>query len=231
MTRIVSVVFIYITYTIYQIFYLIHIDICFTISFAIRFFFSASQAYASLEKVLLERRFLADVSKMSTGEQTASLEAFHSLIIHFAPKHTAFSWLGMRSRYYLFPFLFEYEHLYSLMYSFHMVVYYLIEVTLGFMMPQYLGFFPFCFFFADLDWLLCILMKTASDPKPGSQMESFATMCTTPKQRTLNHVSGLWQPHTQSVCSGLQTNFTMNFSLKSHVKCSFPVMWCEVCFC
>ncbi|CAM4569027.1 unnamed protein product [Leuciscus chuanchicus] len=41
---------------------------------------------------------LKDVRQLSPQHQTFSLEAFHSLILHFAPKHTGFSYLGMYSR-------------------------------------------------------------------------------------------------------------------------------------
>uniref|UniRef100_A0A8C5FQL9 Uncharacterized protein n=1 Tax=Gadus morhua TaxID=8049 RepID=A0A8C5FQL9_GADMO len=41
---------------------------------------------------------LKDVRQLSPQHQTFSLEAYHSLILHFAPKHTGFSYLGMYSR-------------------------------------------------------------------------------------------------------------------------------------
>uniref|UniRef100_A0A8C6UDD5 Uncharacterized protein n=1 Tax=Neogobius melanostomus TaxID=47308 RepID=A0A8C6UDD5_9GOBI len=51
------------------------------------------------EKSLAMRNtFLKDIRQLSPQHQTFSLEAFHSLILHFAPKHTGFSYLGMHSR-------------------------------------------------------------------------------------------------------------------------------------
>ena len=39
---------------------------------------------------------------ISPKYQTSSLEAFHSLIIRYAPKHTHFGWLSMLARYVVF---------------------------------------------------------------------------------------------------------------------------------
>ncbi|XP_062603026.1 uncharacterized protein LOC134264758 isoform X2 [Saccostrea cucullata] len=57
-----------------------------------------SKAFEQLEKILLNKTLLKDISRLSSQEQTSSLEAFHSLILHFAPKNTAFSYLGMLCR-------------------------------------------------------------------------------------------------------------------------------------
>ncbi|KAM9355035.1 uncharacterized protein KZ484_013238 [Pholidichthys leucotaenia] len=43
-------------------------------------------------------RVLRDVRKLSPGQQTSNVEAFHSLIIRFAPKSVHFSFLGMLTR-------------------------------------------------------------------------------------------------------------------------------------
>lgn len=60
-----------------------------------------SQASVKLEKIILSKTLLKDIAKLSPVHQTSSLEAFHSLILKFAPKHTAVSYLGMLCRLYL----------------------------------------------------------------------------------------------------------------------------------
>jgi len=52
-------------------------------------------------EVLSNKRLLKDIKKCSPAYQTSSLEAFHSLLLKFTPKHTHFSWLGMITRSYL----------------------------------------------------------------------------------------------------------------------------------
>ncbi|KAL8570455.1 hypothetical protein ACOMHN_034490 [Nucella lapillus] len=54
-----------------------------------------SEEYEAMCKVVEDRFLLKDVRKLSPLYQTSALEAFHSLIVRFCPKHTAFSWLGM----------------------------------------------------------------------------------------------------------------------------------------
>ncbi|XP_074544649.1 uncharacterized protein LOC141804189 [Halichoeres trimaculatus] len=51
-----------------------------------------------LEKVLMNKRVLSDVKKLSPLYQTSALEGFHSVILRFAPKNVAFSYLGMLCR-------------------------------------------------------------------------------------------------------------------------------------
>ena len=55
-------------------------------------------ACESLRDVLYKTRFLNDIQKLSPNQQTSSLEGFHSLIIRFAPKHTAYNYKGMLTR-------------------------------------------------------------------------------------------------------------------------------------
>ncbi|KAL8590207.1 hypothetical protein ACOMHN_010402 [Nucella lapillus] len=61
-------------------------------------FTPGSEEYEAVCKVVEDRFLLKDVRKLSPLYQTAALEAFHSLIVRFCPKHTAFSWLGMYCR-------------------------------------------------------------------------------------------------------------------------------------
>ncbi|XP_071358600.1 uncharacterized protein [Trachinotus anak] len=60
-----------------------------------------SKSLYKVEKALLNKRVLTDVGKLSPHHQTSSLEAFHSLILGFAPKNVVFPFLGMLCRLYL----------------------------------------------------------------------------------------------------------------------------------
>ncbi|KAG1928867.1 hypothetical protein F2P79_023326 [Pimephales promelas] len=60
-----------------------------------------TKAIYKLEKVLMNKRVLGDVKKLSPVHQSSALEAFHSEILRFAPKNVAFSYLGMLCRLYL----------------------------------------------------------------------------------------------------------------------------------
>ncbi|XP_075891651.1 uncharacterized protein LOC142894271 [Nelusetta ayraudi] len=55
-------------------------------------------AFCRLEKVMANKRILKDVAKLSPHHQTSSLEAFHSVILRFAPKNVVFPFLGMLYR-------------------------------------------------------------------------------------------------------------------------------------
>ena len=60
-----------------------------------------SATTVKLEKLLLSRYLLKDMRQLSGREQTSSLEAFHSLLNHFAPKMYAFSYHGQLCRYFI----------------------------------------------------------------------------------------------------------------------------------
>jgi len=55
-------------------------------------------AFEKLSTLLTNTRLVNDVKKLSPLRQTSSVEAFHSLIIQFAPKSVAFSFKGMLTR-------------------------------------------------------------------------------------------------------------------------------------
>lgn len=61
-------------------------------------FYLGSPAATKLESVAARKALVKDIRQLSPQHQTFSLEAYHSLILHFAPKHTGFSFLGMYSR-------------------------------------------------------------------------------------------------------------------------------------
>lgn len=48
--------------------------------------------------IVLNPRLLKDIEQLSTAAQTSCLESFHSLIIQFAPKSTAYTPSVMRAR-------------------------------------------------------------------------------------------------------------------------------------
>ena len=50
-----------------------------------------------ISTIICNKYFCADIKKMSPIYQTSKCEAFHSLIINFAPKSTAFTFHGMLS--------------------------------------------------------------------------------------------------------------------------------------
>ncbi|KAL2079798.1 hypothetical protein ACEWY4_025542 [Coilia grayii] len=57
--------------------------------------------FYKLEKAMTNKRTLKDVAKLSPHHQTSSLEAFHAVILHFAPKNVVFPFIGMLCRLYL----------------------------------------------------------------------------------------------------------------------------------
>lgn len=49
--------------------------------------------------ILQKTTLLKDVQKLSPYQQTSSVESFHKILIHFAPKMFHFGYKGMMSRY------------------------------------------------------------------------------------------------------------------------------------
>ncbi|XP_067299120.1 uncharacterized protein [Pseudorasbora parva] len=54
-----------------------------------------------VEKLLMNKRVLRDVEKLSHQHQSSALEPFHSVILRFAPKNVFFPFIGMLCRLYL----------------------------------------------------------------------------------------------------------------------------------
>ncbi|KAK7925018.1 hypothetical protein WMY93_007328 [Mugilogobius chulae] len=66
-----------------------------------KWFQPGTVALYKVEKLLVNKRVLGDVKKLSSDYQTSSLEAFHSVIIRFAPKSVVYPFVGMMCRLYL----------------------------------------------------------------------------------------------------------------------------------
>ena len=58
-----------------------------------------SKASEKLSTLLTNSHLCKDICRLSPVYQTSSLEAFHSVILHFAPKYVPFSYHGMNCRY------------------------------------------------------------------------------------------------------------------------------------
>ena len=57
-----------------------------------------SLAVAKLEEELLKPRLVKDICKMSADATTSNLEAYHSLMLQYAPKCRTYGFLGMQAR-------------------------------------------------------------------------------------------------------------------------------------
>ena len=62
---------------------------------------AGTKAYEGVYDILTEKALAADIRKLSTKHQTSSVEAYHSMVINFAPKLLVFSYEGMVCRYML----------------------------------------------------------------------------------------------------------------------------------
>ncbi|XP_056608949.1 uncharacterized protein LOC130426283 isoform X2 [Triplophysa dalaica] len=66
-----------------------------------KWFQQGTKALNTVQKLLANRRILKDVKKLSPHFQTSSLQAFHSVILRFAPKTVVYPYHGMLCRLYL----------------------------------------------------------------------------------------------------------------------------------
>ena len=54
-----------------------------------------SSAYVALEEVVLNKKFLKDIEKLTEFHHTGELEVYHSLLLKYVPKRLHFSHKGM----------------------------------------------------------------------------------------------------------------------------------------
>lgn len=59
---------------------------------------TGTKACAKVEDLITSTRLCNDMRKLSTGAQTSDLEAFHSVVNHFAPKQYSFKYYGQLCR-------------------------------------------------------------------------------------------------------------------------------------
>ncbi|XP_064649988.1 uncharacterized protein LOC135501681 [Lineus longissimus] len=60
-----------------------------------------SKAYLELMLVLKQPALIRDIGQLSPAEQTSSLESYHNICCHFAPKSVHFPYEGMKARLFL----------------------------------------------------------------------------------------------------------------------------------
>ena len=66
---------------------------------------AGTKAYEGVYDILTAKALVTDIRKLSTQHQTSSVEAYHSVVIHFAPKLLVFSYEGMLCRYMLYIYI------------------------------------------------------------------------------------------------------------------------------
>ena len=57
-----------------------------------------SSAYVALEEVVLNKKFLKDIEKLTEFHHTGELEVYHSLLLKYVPKRLPYSYKGMVAR-------------------------------------------------------------------------------------------------------------------------------------
>ena len=62
------------------------------------FLFIDTPEHESIVDIITNKRRIKDVRQLSPHGQTSSLEAFHSVVNHFAPKMLHFPYEGMETR-------------------------------------------------------------------------------------------------------------------------------------
>lgn len=60
-----------------------------------------TETFKKLESVVLSKHLLRDIPKLSSNEQTFGLEAFHGVLVHFAPKSVSYRYDGLQARWVL----------------------------------------------------------------------------------------------------------------------------------
>lgn len=85
----------------------------------VQIMFAGTIAYSRLLKIVKDARLLKDITQLSTVGQTSSLESFHSLLLKFAPKSTAYTPKVMQARWVCIPQELKFVHNGSLISSSH----------------------------------------------------------------------------------------------------------------
>ena len=61
--------------------------------------YADTKSSEKLTPLLTNVNLTKDIARLCPSHQTSSLESYHSVVNHFAPKSIAFSYLGMECRY------------------------------------------------------------------------------------------------------------------------------------